>query len=86
MKELNEFNQKRGEKRLQLKNLMLVHYRLNNRTEFEPDDTFSQKTVTSCVIKQMKYRYHKENAEDHSWYKLTKEINKSEVVEDVEEL
>lgn len=55
MAKLNEFNNRR-ETKLSTKDLIVVHGRLNNRTEFEADDTFSQLTTCSCIVHYMEYK------------------------------
>lgn len=53
LEKLQEYNINRGERKLKPKQLLQVHHRLNNITEFEPDDVFSQLTVCSVVVHNM---------------------------------
>lgn len=55
VKELNELNNKRDEaKRLNRVDLMFTWQCLQDRAEFEPDDTFSQKTAVRCYIEAIR--------------------------------
>lgn len=79
MADLNKYNMKRGENKLNLRNLVYAHHRLNNRTEFEIDDVFSQKTVCSCIIKKMEQKYISQHEEIGTNWHINKKIIASEV-------
>lgn len=61
MEELNQYNQNRGDRKLSPGNLVLIHQRLNNITEFDPDDVFSQLTVCSVVVHKMERKLEIQN-------------------------
>lgn len=51
--ELKALNDAKTENKLNYGSLLYAYYLLNMRTEFEPDDTFSQKTAVWVHIKNM---------------------------------
>ena len=55
MAKLNEYNQRRAEP-LKALDLARLHNRLNNRTGFCADDTFSQATTCACIIKRLEFQ------------------------------
>lgn len=55
VKELTKFNLTRDEgRRLDVNDLLYVWQSLQDRAEFEPDDTFSQKTAIRVYIEQIR--------------------------------
>ena len=60
-RELKALNDQRTENHLSYGNLLYVYYLLNLRTEFEPDDTFSQKTATWVHIYALKHQSNNES-------------------------